>query len=196
MRFCFTQTLCDHSETFLTRITGSHSLSITPVHCGSIRQTATILTMNKDCLRTGDKATVHFRFIKTPEYLHCDQKLVFREGRTKAVGTITKVAELLLTSVFQCRYGIPLHDSHSSVDIKNTHSCRSTDTGCVCVFSFSNQWTPRQLRPSRPRCSPVRRHRKKAQQRTRRLDQQHGRLVPTQHSYQWVNPRSMSLYNV
>ncbi|KAF7642095.1 hypothetical protein LDENG_00264790 [Lucifuga dentata] len=64
------------------------------VHCGSIRQTATILTMNKDCLRTGDKATVHFRFIKTPEYLHCDQKLVFREGRTKAVGTITKLLQV------------------------------------------------------------------------------------------------------
>jgi len=61
------------------------------VHCGSIRQTATILTMNRECLRTGDKASVHFRFIKTPEYLHCDQRLVFREGRTKAVGTITKV---------------------------------------------------------------------------------------------------------
>ncbi|KAM3865350.1 GTP binding protein 1, like [Diretmus argenteus] len=73
-----------------------HPTTISPryqamVHCGSIRQTATILTMNRDCLRTGDKATVHFRFIKTPEYLHCDQRLVFREGRTKAVGTITKL---------------------------------------------------------------------------------------------------------
>ncbi|XP_069764099.1 GTP-binding protein 1-like isoform X3 [Narcine bancroftii] len=72
-----------------------HPTTISPryqamVHCGSIRQTATILSMSKDCLRTGDKATVHFRFIKTPEYLHADQRLVFREGRTKAVGTITK----------------------------------------------------------------------------------------------------------
>uniref|UniRef100_A0A4W5RK81 GTP-binding protein 1 n=1 Tax=Hucho hucho TaxID=62062 RepID=A0A4W5RK81_9TELE len=73
-----------------------HPTTISPryqamVHCGSIRQTATILTMNRDCLRTGDKASVHFRFIKTPEYLHTDQRLVFREGRTKAVGTITKL---------------------------------------------------------------------------------------------------------
>ncbi|KTG21914.1 hypothetical protein cypCar_00012758 [Cyprinus carpio] len=72
-----------------------HPTTISPryqamVHCGSIRQTATILSMTRDCLRTGDKATVHFRFIKTPEYLHIDQRLVFREGRTKAVGTITK----------------------------------------------------------------------------------------------------------
>uniref|UniRef100_A0A8C1NT37 GTP-binding protein 1 n=1 Tax=Cyprinus carpio TaxID=7962 RepID=A0A8C1NT37_CYPCA len=73
-----------------------HPTTISPryqamVHCGSIRQTATILSMTRDCLRTGDKATVHFRFIKTPEYLHIDQRLVFREGRTKAVGTITKL---------------------------------------------------------------------------------------------------------
>uniref|UniRef100_A0A3B3RTB5 GTP-binding protein 1 n=2 Tax=Paramormyrops kingsleyae TaxID=1676925 RepID=A0A3B3RTB5_9TELE len=75
-----------------------HPTTISPryqamVHCGSIRQTATILSMNRDCLRTGDKATVHFRFIKTPEYLHTEQRLVFREGRTKAVGTITKLLQ-------------------------------------------------------------------------------------------------------
>uniref|UniRef100_A0A8C5EKL6 GTP-binding protein 1 n=1 Tax=Gouania willdenowi TaxID=441366 RepID=A0A8C5EKL6_GOUWI len=75
-----------------------HPTTISPryqamVHCGSIRQTATILSMNRDCLRTGDKASVHFRFIKTPEYLHCEQRLVFREGRTKAVGTITKLLQ-------------------------------------------------------------------------------------------------------
>uniref|UniRef100_A0A672FNT1 GTP-binding protein 1 n=1 Tax=Salarias fasciatus TaxID=181472 RepID=A0A672FNT1_SALFA len=84
-----------------------HPTTISPryqamVHCGSIRQTATILSMNRDCLRTGDKASVHFRFIKTPEYLHCDQRLVFREGRTKAVGTITKP---LCSSVLQPKSG-------------------------------------------------------------------------------------------
>ncbi|XP_042200925.1 GTP-binding protein 1 isoform X3 [Callorhinchus milii] len=80
-----------------------HPTTISPryqamVHCGSIRQTATILSMSKDCLRTGDKATVHFRFIKTPEYLHAEQRLVFREGRTKAVGTITKVKLIQTTN--------------------------------------------------------------------------------------------------
>lgn len=58
------------------------------VHCGSIRQTASILTMSKDCLRTGDKARVRFRFIKHPEYLRPQQRMVFREGRTKAVGNV------------------------------------------------------------------------------------------------------------
>lgn len=86
-------------ETIVYLVITRLSLSST-VHCGSIRQTATILSMNRDCLRTGDKASVHFRFIKTPEYLHCDQRLVFREGRTKAVGTITKVTHKRHGQVF------------------------------------------------------------------------------------------------
>ncbi|KAI5635475.1 elongation factor tu GTP binding domain-containing protein [Phthorimaea operculella] len=60
------------------------------VHCGSIRQTASILWMSRDCLRTGDKALVKFRFIKHPEYLKCGQRMVFREGRTKAVGNVLR----------------------------------------------------------------------------------------------------------
>ncbi|XP_078482135.1 GTP-binding protein 1-like [Ciona intestinalis] len=61
------------------------------VHCGSIRQTASILHMNKEHLRTGDKASVHFRFLKNPEFIKPGTKFVFREGRTKAVGTITEL---------------------------------------------------------------------------------------------------------
>lgn len=60
------------------------------VHCGSIRQTASILSMSQDCLRTGDKAIVHFRFIKHPEYIVPGQRMVFREGRTKAVGNVLR----------------------------------------------------------------------------------------------------------
>eukprot|EP00090_Calanus_glacialis_P046457 TRINITY_DN9139_c0_g1_i1.p1 TRINITY_DN9139_c0_g1~~TRINITY_DN9139_c0_g1_i1.p1 ORF type:complete len:617 (-),score=223.93 TRINITY_DN9139_c0_g1_i1:54-1904(-) len=61
------------------------------VHCGSIRQTASIIRMSSECLRTGDKAQVLFRFVKHPEYLKEGQRLVFREGRTKAVGNVNKV---------------------------------------------------------------------------------------------------------
>ena len=32
-----------------------------------------------------------FRFVKHPEYLKVGQRLVFREGRTKAVGNVTKI---------------------------------------------------------------------------------------------------------
>lgn len=73
------------------------------LHCGSIRQTASIVTMSVDHLRTGDKANVRFRFLKNPEYLHEGQRLVFREGRTKAIGSVIK----LLPEV----KGTPLHTS-------------------------------------------------------------------------------------
>lgn len=60
------------------------------VHCGSLRQTAQIQSMSQECLRTGDKALVHFRFIKHPEYIKPGLRLVFREGRTKAVGNVVR----------------------------------------------------------------------------------------------------------
>lgn len=47
--------------------------------------------MSQECLRTGDKALVHFRFIKHPEYIRPGQRMVFREGRTKAVGNVLSV---------------------------------------------------------------------------------------------------------
>ena len=47
--------------------------------------------MTSEHLRTGDKAIVRFRFIKNPEYLRPDMRMVFREGRTKAIGTVSKL---------------------------------------------------------------------------------------------------------
>ncbi|VDN91466.1 unnamed protein product [Brugia pahangi] len=61
------------------------------IHIGSIRQTATIVRMTKTVLRTGDRDMVTFKFIKNPEYLSVGSRMVFREGRTKAVGTVAKV---------------------------------------------------------------------------------------------------------
>ena len=66
-------------------------LCLLSVHCGSMRQTATIIHMDKDHLRTGDKATVRFRFIKQPEFVKPETRMIFREGRTKAVGTIQRI---------------------------------------------------------------------------------------------------------
>jgi len=61
------------------------------VHCGSIRQTARIISMELDHIRTGDKTSARFRFGRHPEYLRPGAKLIFREGRTKAVGTVLKL---------------------------------------------------------------------------------------------------------
>ena len=61
------------------------------VHCGSTRQTASIIFVDKEHLRTGDKAKCKFRFIKNPEYIKPGTRMVFREGRTKAVGSVTQI---------------------------------------------------------------------------------------------------------
>ena len=66
-------------------------IDVFTVHVGSVRQTATIITMSKEHLRTGDKDIIRFRFIKNPEYLKLGMKMVFREGRTKAIGTVSKL---------------------------------------------------------------------------------------------------------
>ncbi len=64
------------------------------VHCGAVRQTASIIHMAKEQVRTGDKTTCRFRFVRHPEFLQPNTRLVFREGRTKAVGTITAIIPL------------------------------------------------------------------------------------------------------
>ena len=50
------------------------------------------MSMSEKHLRTGDKAEVQFRFTKNPEYVQIGTKFVFREGKTKAVGTVTSVS--------------------------------------------------------------------------------------------------------
>ncbi|CAI2354295.1 unnamed protein product [Caenorhabditis sp. 36 PRJEB53466] len=61
------------------------------LHIGSVRQTATLVSMGKEVLRTGDRDKVQFKFIRQPEYIRAGTKMVFREGRTKAVGTVLSV---------------------------------------------------------------------------------------------------------
>ncbi|OLY81107.1 GTP-binding protein 1 [Smittium mucronatum] len=62
------------------------------LHCRAVRQTARILKIrNEDTLRTGDRASIVFRFLVRPEYLTVGSKIVFREGRTKGVGKITRL---------------------------------------------------------------------------------------------------------
>lgn len=47
--------------------------------------------MNKDLLRTGDKGHVKFKFMYRPEYLRPGTTILFREGRTKGLGVVSKV---------------------------------------------------------------------------------------------------------
>ena len=64
------------------------------LHVGSIRQTVRIISIReneKQVLRTGDRATVVFEFVGNPEFLKEGMKLLFREGKTKGLGVVTKV---------------------------------------------------------------------------------------------------------
>lgn len=61
------------------------------IHCGSVRQSAKICNMNKELMRTGDKATVTFEFMFRPEYIEIDSDIIFREGKTKGVGKVLRI---------------------------------------------------------------------------------------------------------
>uniref|UniRef100_A0AC34FGV8 Tr-type G domain-containing protein n=1 Tax=Panagrolaimus sp. ES5 TaxID=591445 RepID=A0AC34FGV8_9BILA len=61
------------------------------IHAGPVRQTATIISMDKEVLRTGDRANVTLSFIRHPEFIKEKTRIIFREGKTKAVGIVRKI---------------------------------------------------------------------------------------------------------
>lgn len=73
------------------------------VHTCSIRQAATITKIvnkvcnrqgkNDDVLRTGDKATVRFKFRYTPEFIREGFRLLLAEGRVKVIGKVVGITE-------------------------------------------------------------------------------------------------------
>ena len=86
-----------------------HSTTITPkyqamLHCGSIRQTVQIVSMeieqsaasgsNEELAtvgRSGDRAKIRFRFLKNPEMMQCGQKVLFREVRIRGIGRVIQL---------------------------------------------------------------------------------------------------------
>ena len=62
------------------------------LHIGSIRQTAIVVGIFGDRkLATNDTESVMFRFIRHPEYVKKDMRILFREGSAKGIGVITQV---------------------------------------------------------------------------------------------------------
>jgi GTPase len=103
-----------------------HNTTIQPryqavLHCGSIRQTVRIVSiegaegrvlrtgmmtfLDLGCSRAfamltllhsppcclGDRASVLFEFVGAPEYVKVGMKLLFREGKTKGLGVVSRV---------------------------------------------------------------------------------------------------------
>jgi len=64
------------------------------IHAHTIRQTAKIIQMGKELLRTGDVAEATFEFQIRPEYLEENETFMFREGRTRGIGKIIETYSL------------------------------------------------------------------------------------------------------
>eukprot|EP00616_Rhizochromulina_sp_CCMP1243_P000562 CAMPEP_0118962752 /NCGR_PEP_ID=MMETSP1173-20130426/967_1 /TAXON_ID=1034831 /ORGANISM="Rhizochromulina marina cf, Strain CCMP1243" /LENGTH=544 /DNA_ID=CAMNT_0006911045 /DNA_START=55 /DNA_END=1686 /DNA_ORIENTATION=- len=64
------------------------------VHCGVVRQSASMVAIHgTESLRTGQRAQVHFRFLYFAEYVLPGATFLFREGRAKGIGKITRLIE-------------------------------------------------------------------------------------------------------
>ena len=61
------------------------------LHAGPVSQTCAIIDLDRELIRTGDRATVAFRFVQRPEYLAPGDRLLFREGRTKGLGIVKSI---------------------------------------------------------------------------------------------------------
>ncbi|KYK56623.1 GTP-binding protein 1 [Drechmeria coniospora] len=61
------------------------------LHVGPVSQTCAIIDIDREHIRTGDRATVAFRFVQRPEFLVPGDRLLFREGRTKGLGIVKAV---------------------------------------------------------------------------------------------------------
>ncbi|KAK7202151.1 GTP-binding elongation factor tu family protein [Novymonas esmeraldas] len=73
-----------------------HSTTITAnyepvIHSTTVRQSARITYVAQEVLRTGDKSLARFHLLYRPEYMKEGQRLIFREGRTKGIGIVTKL---------------------------------------------------------------------------------------------------------
>lgn len=69
------------------------------IHCGMVRQTAVLETMQHECMRTGDKSICIFKFMRRPEYLREGETFLFREGSTKGVGRVLKLIHDMSPSI-------------------------------------------------------------------------------------------------
>tara|TARA_B100000575_G_C23142764_1_gene665578 strand:+ start:7606 stop:8928 length:1323 start_codon:yes stop_codon:yes gene_type:complete len=61
------------------------------LHCGPVVQTVKIKQMDKEFLRTNDKANVVMEFKYRPEIIEKGSKFVFRDGSTKGIGIIKEI---------------------------------------------------------------------------------------------------------
>ncbi|WP_290623924.1 MULTISPECIES: GTPBP1 family GTP-binding protein [unclassified Archaeoglobus] len=68
------------------------SVGYEPVmHVETISETVTFVEMDREYLKSGDRGKVRMKFKYHPQYVYEGQKFIFREGRSKGMGEITKI---------------------------------------------------------------------------------------------------------
>ena len=71
-----------------TRITNGYEPII---HLFTVGESAKVELTEKEYLKSGENGKVRFTFKYSPHYLEEGDKFVFREGKTKGIGTVTKI---------------------------------------------------------------------------------------------------------
>ncbi len=62
-------------------------------HIETIAETTAFEPLDKEYMSAGDNGKVRMRFKYRPYYIKEGQKIIFREGRSKGIGTITKILD-------------------------------------------------------------------------------------------------------
>ena len=115
------------------------------VHCHVIRQTCTIVEMDKEYLSSGDKGIIKFRFMKKPEFMHVGDTILFREGRTRGKGKITKIFPIDLNTLnnkdkksnFNKKQQPKVNEQNNNIDANNTN--KVSKKGKRKYFKNNNQ---------------------------------------------------------
>lgn len=63
------------------------------IHLRTIKQTARLVNSHPEVMRSGDVGIARFRFKHRPEYIRVGEVFVFREGRTRGLGTVKELVE-------------------------------------------------------------------------------------------------------
>ena len=71
-----------------TRITNGYEPVI---HLFTVGESAKIELIDKEYLKSGENGKIRFAFKYSPHYLEEGDRFVFREGKTKGIGTVTKI---------------------------------------------------------------------------------------------------------
>jgi len=125
-----------------------HSTTITVnyqpvIQCMTIRQSAKIVEiLEKEVLRTGDRAKVRFQFMFRPEFLKVGMRLIFREGRCKGIGVISAVTPSLPEEIKKT--SVPTKEERKSHNTKESgvNETKSTKTSTPNKSNTSTTTTP------------------------------------------------------